>query len=815
MPHPSRVASALLLCLGPVAAAQRVSGVVARASDRAPVAGAVVSVVDAAGATAARTITDEHGRYNVLWSETARRLHVVRIGLRPVDATLPPGPARDTTINLAMDLVPALLDTVVVALNPVCPESPDRRAAAQLWEQARAGLLTTIVARDANAATMSILTFERRMDRSSQRVTQQRERRAMGSSSRPFVAGRVGSALVRQGFRAMRGTEELYYAPDADVMFDESFSATHCFSVQRADDTHRGLIGLAFEPTPERKRDTLVDVRGVLWLDPAAATLSRLDFRFTGVNAAAERAGAGGSLRYQAMPNGVAFIDEWTMSIPAVTVGRGVATLIDLTESGGVVMAAKWPDGTLWTARVSAIRGRVVDKTDGTPIPGAILSAEGLVDSTTTDAGGSFILGVAFPGRYAITVTDTTLGHFIKRRAQDREVNVVHGDTAVVDFDMKSRASLLGSVCKGERPAAGTATILGSVADGSGLWPSKLTIESSWLAGVVMQAEQPVSATSGSQVSDVDDTGNFRVCGVTRDRTVRMRVAVGRVRVADTSITVDRANDLGVVTWMVRPDLFDEVQRGDGASISGRVVRVGDGSPIADADVWAILGDAHVRTDTAGQFHLYGLKNGAQLVQVRRIGFAPHRDTITLRPGEEVARQFTLETQVANLDTVRTTAGASRVKYISPSLQAFETRRAQGIGHYVAEAELRQNDSKPLSSILSSHIPGIHLIGYGGSMFLASSRGNARVLADPSDKKSPRGCWVAVYIDGIQIYTGAANDADPLTTLSMSPPAPDMARMPITDFGGVEFYSDANVPAQFAGPKATSCGTLLLWTRER
>jgi len=56
------------------------------------------------------------------------------------------------------------------------------------------------------------------------------------------------------------------------------------------------------------------------------------------------------------------------------------------------------------------------------------------------------------------------------------------------------------------------------------------------------------------------------------------------------------------------------------------------------------------------------------------------------------------------------------------------------------------------------------------------------------------------------------NDIPPA---SMFAPAPEMSRMPITDFAGVEFYSDATLPMQFNAPRQSNCGTLLLWTRER
>ena len=821
-------AGAACLCLARsgVATAQSVHGQVYRTSDRTAVAAAVVSVIDSMGGTSARTITDERGRYSVVLAEGSKRLHVVRIGLRPADARLSAGEPHDTTIDVAMDLVPALLDTVRVALNTVCPESPDRRAAAELLDQARAGLLAAIVAREANPAQISTLTFQRRMDRRDQRVTQQRSQITSGNSHRPFVAARAGLDFVEQGFRAMRGTDELYFAPDADVMFDESFAATHCFRVQTDAAANRGEIGLAFEPTPARLRDTLVDVRGVLWLDPSAAKLTHMEFRFTGVNAAAENAGAGGSLHFQSMANGVVFIDEWTMSIPIVVVAGRTATLVGLSESGGVVVSAKWPDGSAWSPPSGRIRGQVIDRVAKSPIANAIVAMDGTVDSARTDSDGAFAFSPVIPGRYTLRVTDTTLSHFVKARSADREVVVSRGGTATIEFEGRSRASLQADLCKDQHPADGTATIFGAIADGSGEWPSKLTIESSWLAdvGVGHFFDEAAKITNGKQVVDVDDGGNFKVCGVVRDRPVKMRVAVGRVPLADTAVTVDRDSVLRVVSWRLAANLFAEAQRGDGASVSGRVLRAGDGAPVADADVWTVVGDVHTRTDSAGRFHLLGLQRGPQLLQVRRIGFAAKRDTITVRAGEQSTREFRLESQVVELDTVRTKVGT--VKYMSPALQGFEQRRITGQGHYISEAEMRKNDNGSVASIMRSRIPGIMMISYKGGDYATSTRGHAAILVDPNDSRSPRGCWVAVYIDGTAIYTGA-NDLPQADTgrkrtgevatpaVSMFAPAPDMSRLPVSDFAGVEFYSDATLPIQFNAFRFTNCGSLFLWTRER
>ena len=82
--------------------------------------------------------------------------------------------------------------------------------------------------------------------------------------------------------------------------------------------------------------------------------------------------------------------------------------------------------------------------------------------------------------------------------------------------------------------------------------------------------------------------------------------------------------------------------------------------------------------------------------------------------------------------------------------------------------------------------------------------GSAPPQAEPGQKDSPRGCWVAVYLDGLALYIGPPQ------------PAPDLTKILVRDLAGAEFYQgSAALPAQFSAIKSSDCGVLLLWTRER
>jgi hypothetical protein len=205
------------------------------------------------------------------------------------------------------------------------------------------------------------------------------------------------------------------------------------------------------------------------------------------------------------------------------------------------------------------------------------------------------------------------------------------------------------------------------------------------------------------------------------------------------------------------------------------------------------------------------LSTGRYTIEIRRVGYGLLTDTVSVEEGDVRQRQFRLERAVL-MDTVETTVPA--VRYLSPNLRGFEERRTSGRGYYIAEEELRKSESRSLGSVLK-RIPGIAVSGHRSAEYVASSRsagmGQAGALArvpppkaNPEDRSSPRGCWVAVFMDGIALYLGPPQ------------PAPDLTQFQVRDLAGVEFYSGpAGVPAQFSTMRSSDCGVLLLWTRER
>ena len=228
-----------------------------------------------------------------------------------------------------------------------------------------------------------------------------------------------------------------------------------------------------------------------------------------------------------------------------------------------------------------------------------------------------------------------------------------------------------------------------------------------------------------------------------------------------------------------------------------------------------MLGSAEVRfpdlersasTTAGGEFRFEGLPSGRYVVTIRSVGFAPVTDTVSLAAGATTTHDFVLKPAVLALDTVRSRAQSKR--FISAALNAFEERRTSGHGgQFVTDSEFRRNENSRLSELLVRRIAGLMKIPVGPNTYLASGRslgtdGGPVFLS----KLGPNVyCWVTVYLDGTKIFQGPGS--------SVSKP-PDFNNMSIADFSGAEYYGgSATVPPEF-NATGTSCGVLLLWTRE-
>lgn len=412
------MAGAALAVLGSGASAQPLRGTVRDSVSRQPVAGAVVLLLGQRGDTIARTLTGVGGEYRFAPPPDDRApasVRVVRMGFAPRDRAL----AGRASMGDALDLVILRLPTMIHAVNiraPArCPRRGDRAVAFGLWEQARAGLLASVVARDAMPTSKRRLRFEQLYDGASDRLTRNAVRSVasidVGDS---FFAARTVRDFATSGFSDYDAAGDTrYYGPDAEVLLDPVFAEHYCLAVARAPRGRPNEIGLAFEPA---SRDRVsIDVTGVVWIDTVRRVLSTVEFDYLGLRGAAARTQSGGSLSYREMPTGVVLVDQWEFRL----VGAEIDTInaegeirytsrVQRSRVGGELAMVHWPDGTTWRASLGEISGFVL-RPGGEAAVGVGIRLEDTDYRSTVDSSGWFAIGDLLPGPYRVLVEEPRL----------------------------------------------------------------------------------------------------------------------------------------------------------------------------------------------------------------------------------------------------------------------------------------------------------------------------------------------------------------------------------------------------------------------
>jgi hypothetical protein len=407
--HRTAGAALLLAALAVSVRAQGVHGLVHDSASHQPIPGAVVMVLDSAGTTLVRNITDETGAYRLALAGTSARLvRVVRIGFQPRDVRMPPPAGGDVSLDINMLRAPTMLAGVRVEGESHCPRRSDRDAALGLWEQARAGLLTTVVARESRRAAIRRFVFERAIDRISDRVTSFHvQTDSADNADRSFNSARSAGDFIKWGFASDSAKVESLFGPDGDVLLDEAFASAYCFRVAAPSKSRPSQVGLGFAPADSRMHR--VDIEGTLWIDTAARVLTDIEFRYVGLPGHTDHFSPGGKVSFRQMTNGVVLIDQWYLRGVAMEYDTIIGALTHVKnylhplETGGVLARATWPDGQTWHAPLATVRIHV-GTPDGKPAAGAAISFPDTPYGATLDTNGDATITDVLPGPYELAI---------------------------------------------------------------------------------------------------------------------------------------------------------------------------------------------------------------------------------------------------------------------------------------------------------------------------------------------------------------------------------------------------------------------------
>jgi hypothetical protein len=310
--------AAWLAAVAGEAGAQSVRGVVVY-PDSTKAAGVIVIATDSRGATAARSLTGESGRYDLKLPGAGRYdVRVLRIGFRPTIV-----PAFDIGASETKDL-PIVLRGEAIVLTPVkvqgknvCKVRQDSgEVVARMWEEARKAITATQLSPSGVRQNVKWMIYERNTDITGKVTLTQSTNSFSAAAVKAFVSLPPDS-LAKVGYVSEDETGVLYRAPDADALLSDQFAALHCFRVEPPPRDKGDLIGIGFKPAKDR--DNFVDIEGTLWLDRMSSELRQLEFRYTNLPDDYSHARAGGSVDFLRLSTGSWLVGSWQLRMPRTT----------------------------------------------------------------------------------------------------------------------------------------------------------------------------------------------------------------------------------------------------------------------------------------------------------------------------------------------------------------------------------------------------------------------------------------------------------------------------------------------------------------
>jgi hypothetical protein len=525
---------AALLLVGPLAA-QTVDLRVRDDSTRSPVAGAIVRLQDAAGKVVAQGLTSEAGR--ILLRAPAAGAYRVRadaIGFRgSLGAATRLTPGDPVRIEIGITREPPMLATLVVTADSRCDSRPGQGTLAGiLWEDIKKALTAEQLSQASQQEPLQVTLFERLLNVREVllRETVVGTRRTSGQ---PF-ASLPPEDLAQRGFVRTIADTESYAGPDAALLLSEAFVGTHCFRALVPSGAESPLLGLAFEPTRDRK---VSDIRGALWLDRESRELRHIEYWYTGLRGAAAGSRAGGRIEFRRLPRGTWIVGYWYVRMPNVSkivwgealVPTGRDSLLGYVDRGGRADLVQASAAIANQPLPVVLSGAVYDSLDSGGLAGAVVRVGGLADSAVTDSTGAFRLEMREPGARLVIVQHPRLGLVADRSSQ--EVVLLAGKEVRIDVAVPSIESFARVFCLGEH--ADGARLVGQAFDERGAAAEGLSVRASWLVGAGTGRVQYENLTTRTGAR-----GIYAHCSVPTTRMVTVQLIRGTSILAEVHTTL-------------------------------------------------------------------------------------------------------------------------------------------------------------------------------------------------------------------------------------------------------------------------------------
>jgi hypothetical protein len=437
---------AALLAATPLSA-QFARGIITERDSGAPLNGAFVVLLDAAGRQRNAVLSDDRGNYVMRAPEAgAFRIRAELIGHESVITPRFDVPAAGPAI------VNVQLGVAAIELAAVEASAGDRRCVARpesgkqtarLWEEARKALaVTSWTAKQDGVAEFRTRTYDRELALGSLAMVWQGVRSGY-TQARPYAAVSPDS-LAAYGFvRTVTADSVMYFGPDAETLLSDVFLDTHCFDARRGEGDAAGLIGLGFSPVRGRK---LADINGTLWLDPRSSELKYIEFTYTGISAELNVRGVGGRTDFRRLPNGAWIVDRWYIRLPIPRRGlQGHLVAAALLEGGGEIVDVKIAGNSVPKATITGV---VHDSINGRPLARAYVYLSGTAYSTVTDSAGRFEIRDVVRGNYMVAFGSPEFDA-LPSLPQAQRLTVEAPQDMHIELALPSAATLITRACAG------------------------------------------------------------------------------------------------------------------------------------------------------------------------------------------------------------------------------------------------------------------------------------------------------------------------------------------------------------------------------
>ncbi len=423
----------------------------------------------------------------------------------------------------------------------------------------------------------------------------------------------------------------------------------------------------------------------------------------------------------------------------------------------------------------AVVVGVVVDSLHGGWLRGAEITLSGTQNVVVTDSLGRFHFDSVAPGLKQIGVFHPLLDSLgisigTKFFALGRD------SVGLILLSVPSANSLVRDFCGLQPNDKLTGMLMGKVTDPeSGVPVARSRVAARWTTYEV-KGKKSLQELPRAVVSETDNAGSFRLCGIPIDRAVRMQGVRDGVESPDLQVVIG-----GVPILMAELSIRSRDTKSVGRVVGRAVDSAGRGLEGAYVEVQQF--GLSSMTDWNGEFAFDSVAPGTQILLFRKLGFTPIAVPIfvSIRPPTLISYEMTKAVPILDKVSVveKANSGLTRV--------GFTERQKTALGNFMTANQIAQEKSTRLSEVLR-RLPGLTL---------DESRGRGYVKATREAKSAAeRGC-IRMIIDGtewIMLNEGYVDDA-------IQP----------SRVGAIEVYHPLDVPPEYS--VMTNCTTILLWSK--